>query len=112
MIGLGGRMRSSMDYSEIYNNKKEPVQRFEKPVVKAEIEGAKAKPRTHQRANSDYNVFDTQNINGATPKKFRREKTHAEYDVSGMAGSRPQAAPTKQTFHHQKSQSSSNVLFG
>lgn len=81
--------------------------------MKSEIEGTKAKPRTHQRANSDYNVFDTQNIKGATPKTFKREKCHKEYDTEGMAGSRPATKPTKQVYAgHVKSASSGNVILG
>ena len=46
--GLGGRMRNSMDYTEVYKNKKEDMVKKDKPVFeKKEIEGTKAKPRTH-----------------------------------------------------------------
>ena len=41
VVGQGTRMRSTLDHSEVYVNKKMPVQKFEKPVEKKEIEGSK-----------------------------------------------------------------------
>ena len=113
-VSLGGNMRESMDYSQVFENKEKIKQRVVKrPVQKAEIEGTKPKPRTYNRDNTNYNSYEAKDIEGSAPKTCKkRQLCKPVIETEGVAGLRPQAKSSLQVFTPKNRKSLANLIFG
>lgn len=100
-----------MDYSDVYAGAQERQAHIKKvsqtPRIKASIPGAKPKKLTLERTGSEFNQFNTKDIEGATPK--RKTFMMGSMAESQAAGKRPTqpiskgAMTTRQSYDASKS---------